>query len=70
MGLISLFFSEDNGNIDEFSTPYIPQQNGIIEYKNKTQEEIMNYMLISSGLSDNVGGGNIIWLLCVKYNSP
>ncbi|GKA19759.1 retrotransposon protein, putative, ty1-copia subclass [Tanacetum coccineum] len=35
----------------EFTTPYSPQQNGIAKRKNRTLKEMVNAMLISSGLS-------------------
>ncbi|GJQ91822.1 retrovirus-related pol polyprotein from transposon TNT 1-94 [Tanacetum coccineum] len=35
----------------EFTAPYSPQQNGIAERKNRTLKEMVNAMLISSGLS-------------------
>ena len=43
-----------HGNIHETITPYLPQSNGVIEQKNHTLKEIMNAMLISSGLSHNM----------------
>ncbi|XP_075096171.1 uncharacterized protein LOC142174282 [Nicotiana tabacum] len=47
-------FCEKNGIIHEVSTPYTLQQNGVAERKNKTLKEMMNSMLLSSGLSDNM----------------
>ena len=36
--------------------PYIPQQNGIAKWKNRTPKEMMNSMLLSSGMPDNIRG--------------
>ncbi|GJU56758.1 retrotransposon protein, putative, ty1-copia subclass [Tanacetum coccineum] len=38
----------------EFTTPYSPKQNGITERKNRTLKEIVNAMLISSGLRQDM----------------
>nr|GEW86824.1 hypothetical protein [Tanacetum cinerariifolium] len=38
----------------EFTAPYSPQQNGIAERKNRTLKEMVNAMLISSGLSQDM----------------
>ena len=44
----------------EFTAPYSPQQNGIAERKNRTLKEMVNAMLISSGLSQNMWGEAIL----------
>ncbi|KAA0048162.1 ty1-copia retrotransposon protein [Cucumis melo var. makuwa] len=49
-------FCESNDIIHEFIAPYSPQQNGIAERKNRTLKEMMNVMLLSSDLSDNMWG--------------
>ncbi|GJZ76306.1 pol polyprotein [Tanacetum coccineum] len=38
----------------EFTAPYSPQQNGIVERKNRTMKEMVNAMLISSGLNQDI----------------
>ncbi|GJZ36968.1 pol polyprotein [Tanacetum coccineum] len=40
----------------EFTAPYSPQQNGFAERKNRTLKEMVNAMLISSGLSQDMWG--------------
>lgn len=49
-------FCEKNGIIHEFSAPYTPQQNGIAERKNRTLKDMMNAMLLCSGLPKNMWG--------------
>nr|GEV57556.1 enoyl-[acyl-carrier-protein] reductase [NADH], chloroplastic [Tanacetum cinerariifolium] len=44
----------------EFIAPYSPQQNGIAERKNRTLKEMVNVMLISSGLSQDMWGEAIL----------
>ena len=48
--------SQEHGIIHQTSAPYTPQQNEIAERKNRTLKEIMNVMLISSGLPQNLWG--------------
>ncbi|GKC87778.1 pol polyprotein, partial [Tanacetum coccineum] len=38
----------------EFTAPYSPQQNGIAKRKNRTLKEMVNAMLISSGLRQDM----------------
>ena len=44
------------GIIHETTTPYSPQSNGVVERKNRTLKEMMNAMLISYGLPQNMWG--------------
>nr|KYP31709.1 Retrovirus-related Pol polyprotein from transposon TNT 1-94 [Cajanus cajan] len=49
-------FFETHGIIHEVTPPYAPQSNGIAERKNRTLLDMINAMLISSGLPDNLWG--------------
>ena len=49
-------FCQEHGIIHQTSTPYTPQQNEIVEHKNRILKEMMNAMLISSGLPQNLWG--------------
>ena len=46
--------------VHEITTPYSSQSNGIVERKNRTLKEMMNAMLISSGLPQNMWGEAIL----------
>ncbi|CAN1221891.1 Retrovirus-related Pol polyprotein from transposon TNT 1-94 [Linum grandiflorum] len=47
---------EEAGIIHETTAPYCPQQNGIVERKNRTLKNMINAMLISSGSPQNLWG--------------
>ena len=49
-----------NDIIHKVTAPYSPQQNDITDRKNRTLKEMMNAMLLSSGLSDNTWGEAVI----------
>ena len=49
-------FCQEHGIIHQTSTPYTPQQNRIAKRKNITLKEMMNAMLINSGLPQNLLG--------------
>ena len=46
--------------IHEVAIPYSPQSNGVAEHKNHTLKEMMNAMLISSKLPQNMWGEAIL----------
>jgi len=49
-----------HGSIHEFTVTYSPQSNGIAKRKICTLKEMMNAMLISSGLPQNIWGEAIL----------
>ena len=49
-----------HGIIHETTTPYSPQFNGVAKRKNHTLKEMMNAMLMSSGLPQNMWGEAIL----------
>ena len=50
-------FCSKHGIIYQTTAPYSPQSNGVVERKNRTLKQMMNAMLISSGLPQNLWGG-------------
>src|SRR3954464_12252366 len=53
-------FCAQHGIVHQVTALYSPQSNGVAERKNRTLKEMMNSMLISSGLSQNMWGEAIL----------
>ena len=52
---------------NETSAPYTPQQDGVTERKHRTLKDMMNAMLVSHGLSDNMWGEAVL-TTCIILN--
>ena len=63
-------FCELNGIVHEVTAPYTPEQNGIAERKNRTLKDMMNAMLISSGMPTNMWGEAILSACYVLNRVP
>ena len=53
-------FCSQHGIIHQTNAPYSPQQNGVAERKNRTLKEVMNALLLSYGLPQNMWGEAIL----------
>ena len=53
-------YCAQHGIRHEVTPPYSPQSNGVDERKNRTLKEMMNAMLISYGLPQNMWGEAIL----------
>ena len=53
-------FCLQHGIVHQTIAPYSPQQNGVAKRKNRTLKDMMNAMLISSGLPQNLWGEAIL----------
>ena len=54
-------FCQQNGIIHQTTAPYSPQQNGVAERKNRNLKEMMNALLLSSRLPQNLWGEEILF---------
>ena len=63
-------FCSQHGIIHQTIAPYSPQQNGVVKSKNGTLKEMMNTLLLSSGLPQNLwGGSNSFCKLYSQHNT-
>ncbi|GAA0157121.1 hypothetical protein LIER_14454 [Lithospermum erythrorhizon] len=53
-------FCANEGIIQQQTTPYSPQQNGLAERKNRYLVEMVNEMLVSSNLPNNLWGRSFV----------
>ena len=53
--------------IHEVRAPHTPQQSWVAEHKNRTLKEMMNAMLLSLGLPDNMWG-EVVFSACYVLN--
>ena len=53
-------YCEENGLIHQRSALYTPQQNGVVERKNRTLVDMLNAMIISARLSFNLWGETLL----------
>jgi hypothetical protein len=44
-------FYEEHGIVHERVPPYSPQSNKVVEWKNRTLTDLVNFMLATAGLS-------------------
>jgi len=47
-------FCQESNIIHEVTAPYTPQSNDVAERKNRILMDMLNYMLLSSGVSKNL----------------
>ena len=70
MNHIFMEFYSEHGIIHQKTAPYSPQSNDIVKCKNQTLKEIMNAMLISSGLPQNLWGEAILLINHIQNKVP
>ena len=63
-------FCSQNGIIHQTTAPYSPQQNGVAERKNKTLKEMVNALLLSFGLPQNLWGEAVIFANYILNRIP
>jgi transposase InsO family protein len=63
-------FCEVNGIYQQFIVPYIPKQNGVVEWKNKFLVESAQSMLSHAKLSDGFWGEAIFTTYFIQRKFP
>jgi hypothetical protein len=63
-------FCDINGIIHKRTVPYTPQQNSLVERKNRTLMDMVNAMLNHSGLSVNLWGEAIFSAIHILNRVP
>ena len=63
-------FCEQNGIVHEVTPPCSPESNGVAERKNRILKEMMNAMLVSSGLPTNMWGEAILSTCHIQNKVP
>ena len=63
-------FCEEHGLIHQSSAPYTPQQNGLVERKNKTLVDMVNAMILSAKLPLNLWGEALLTVCHVHNRVP
>ena len=63
-------FCSQYGILHQTTAPYSPQQNGVAERNNRTLKEMMNALLLSSGLPQNLWGEAILSAIYILNRVP
>nr|KAJ0217072.1 hypothetical protein LSAT_V11C300142760 [Lactuca sativa] len=63
-------YHESTGIIHQTTTTYTPQQNGVAERKNRTLKEMVNFMLLYSGLSEGFWGEAMLTACYILNRTP
>ena len=63
-------FCSQHGIIHQTTAPYSPQENEVVERKNRTLKEMMNALLLSSGLPQNLSRESILFANYILNRIP
>ena len=63
-------FCEEHGIIHETTSPYSLESSGVVERKNRTLKQIMNFMLVSSGAPLNLWDEAILSTCHIQNRIP